>query len=191
MVKRMTRKSWRELPRDRIKRAPDRPVTLRKFTRQGTPMIRVQSEDFDIGTEIARLKQESGGGIGALAIFIGVVRDHASGKHVTAMTLEHYPGMTERELERIEAEAHRRWPLAGSLIAHRVGRLAAGDNIVLVIAASAHRQAAFEAAAFLMDYLKTSAPFWKKEEIGDGGSASQWVDARESDGRAARRWAAE
>jgi molybdopterin synthase catalytic subunit len=99
--------------------------------------------------------------------------------------------MTERELERIEAEARRRWPLAASLIVHRVGRLAAGDNIVLVIAASAHRQAAFEAAAFLMDYLKTSAPFWKKEEVGEGANGGQWVDARESDDLAAQRWAVE
>jgi molybdopterin synthase catalytic subunit len=152
-------------------------------------MIRVQAEDFDIGSEIAHLKQGQSGDAGAFAAFIGTVRDHAGGEKITAMTIEHYPGMTERELERMETEAHRRWPLLASLIVHRVGRLAPGDNIVLVITASAHREAAFEAAAFLMDYLKTSAPFWKKEETDEG--SGQWVDARDSDDLAARRWAAE
>jgi molybdopterin synthase catalytic subunit len=149
-------------------------------------MIRVQSEDFDIGAEIARLRAGRTD-IGALAAFAGIVRDHASGAHVSAMTLEHYPGMTERELERIEAEARARWPITASLIIHRVGRLEAGDNIVLVVTASAHRQAAFEAAMFLMDYLKTRAPFWKKEE--GAGGAGNWVDARETDESAAARWA--
>jgi molybdopterin synthase catalytic subunit len=152
-------------------------------------MIRVQAEDFDIGTEIAHLQQGQSGDAGALAAFIGMVRDHAGGKKIAAMTIEHYPGMTEHELERMEREAHRRWPLLASLIVHRVGKLAPSDNIVLVITASAHREAAFEAAAFLMDYLKTSAPFWKKEETDEG--SGQWVDARDSDDLAARRWAAE
>src|SRR5262245_43479135 len=102
------------------------------------------------------------------------------------MTLEHYPGMTEQELERVEAEAGKRWPLQASLIVHRVGSLKPGDNIVLVVTASAHREAAFEAAAFLMDYLKTRAPFWKKEQDLDG--TERWVEARESDDRAAQRW---
>ena len=142
-------------------------------------MIRVQEEDFDIAAEIAAL---TGGrtDIGAVAAFIGLVRDMASSDSVTAMTLEHYPGMTEKELARIEAEAHSRWPLSGSLIVHRVGRLLPGDNIVLVVTASAHRQAAFESAQFLMDYLKTQAPFWKTEET---GNKKHWVEARQSDDR--------
>lgn len=148
-------------------------------------MIRVQHQDFDIGSEIARLRAGRTD-IGALVAFAGIVRDHASNAAISAMTLEHYPGMTERELERIENEARARWPLTGSLIIHRVGRLEAGDNIVLVLTASAHRQAAFEAAAFLMDYLKTRAPFWKKEE--GPGQAGGWVDAREADDAAAARW---
>lgn len=148
-------------------------------------MIRVQTEDFDIGAEIARLR-EGRTDIGALVAFAGLVRDHASGADVSAMTLEHYPGMTERELEAIEAEARSRWPITACLIIHRVGRLEAGENIVLVVTASAHRQAAFEAAEFLMDYLKTRAPFWKKEE--GRGRDGAWVDAREADDAAARRW---
>jgi molybdopterin synthase catalytic subunit len=122
---------------------------------------------------------------GAIAAFIGTVRGHAKNGSVSAMTLEHYPGMTEAELARIEAEAHARWPLLDSLIVHRTGRLLPGDNIVLVITLSAHRAAAFEAAQFLMDYLKTNAPFWKTEETSAG---SQWVAARESDEAEAARW---
>ena len=147
-------------------------------------MIRVQEEDFDIGAEIAALR----GGrtdIGAIVSFTGTVRDAAEGKAISAMTLEHYPGMTETELERIEAEAHDRWPLQASLIVHRYGPMTPGENIVLVVTASAHRQAAFEAAAFLMDYLKTSAPFWKREDGPEGGD---WVGARESDDAALERW---
>lgn len=147
-------------------------------------MIRVQKEDFDIGAEIAALR-DGRTDIGAIASFVGLVRDHASGEQVSAMTLEHYPGMTERELERIEAEAHAKWPLSGSAIIHRVGRLLPGDNIVLVITLSAHRQAAFEAAQFIMDYLKTQAPFWKTEETGE---QRRWVEAQGSDDAAARRW---
>ena len=148
-------------------------------------MIRVQERNFDIGAEIAALR-EGRSDIGAIVTFTGTVRDTAKGEPVAAMTLEHYPGMTEKELERIEAEAHARWPLQASLIVHRVGRMKPGENIVLVITASAHRHAAFEAAEFLMDYLKTDAPFWKKEE---GPRGSGWVDARESDGVARARWA--
>jgi molybdopterin synthase catalytic subunit len=147
-------------------------------------MIRVQEKDFDIGAEIADLRKGRTD-IGAIAAFTGLVRDHASGGEVTAMTLEHYPGMTEKELARIEAEAHARWPLLDSLIVHRVGRLLAGDNIVLVVILSAHRQAAFEAAQFLMDYLKTRAPFWKTEETSEG---RHWVSARESDDVEVARW---
>ena len=145
-------------------------------------MIRVQTHDFDVGREIEALKQNRTD-IGAIVTFTGTVRD-ADGT-VTEMTLEHYPGMTEKELERIEKEAHTRWPLQASLIVHRTGTLAAGDNIVLVITASAHREAAFEAARFLMDYLKTSAPFWKRES---GPAGSKWVEAKAGDDDASMRW---
>ena len=147
-------------------------------------MIRVQTQNFDIGAEIERLRAGRTD-IGAIVTFTGTVRDMAGGKPIQQMTLEHYPGMTEKELERIERKANERWPLAASLIVHRHGPLKPGDNIVLVITASAHRDAAFEAAAFLMDYLKTSAPFWKKEDGADGGD---WVDARDSDDAALARW---
>ena len=148
-------------------------------------MIRVQTEDFDIGAEIARLR---GGGTdaGAIVAFVGTVREHAKNGAIAAMTLEHYPGMTEKELARIEAEARERWPLLDVLAVHRIGRLLPGDNIVLVVTLSTHRQAAFEAAEFLMDYLKTSAPFWKTEETAEG---SHWVAARDSDEADAARWA--
>lgn len=146
-------------------------------------MIRVQTEDFDIGAEINALT-DGRTDIGALVTFTGLVRDMNEGR-VTLMELEHYPGMTEKELVRIEQEAHQRWPLQASLIIHRIGRLLPGDNIVLVITASAHRQAAFEAASFLIDYLKTSAPFWKKE-IRDG--EARWAEARERDNAAMKKW---
>ena len=147
-------------------------------------MIRVQDLDFDIGAEITALRAGRSD-IGAIAAFAGIVRDHASSSEVSAMTLEHYPGMTERELERIENEAHSRWPLLASTIIHRVGRLLPGENIVLVAVASAHREAAFAAAQFLMDYLKTEAPFWKREEMGEG---ERWVEERAADREAASRW---
>ena len=147
-------------------------------------MIRVQQKDFNIGEEIDRLRAGRTD-IGAIVSFTGTVRDTAKGAPVTSMTLEHYPGMTEKELERIEAEANKRWPLHASLIIHRTGAMKPGENIVLVVTASANRGAAFEAAEFLMDYLKTDAPFWKKEE-GPGGG--QWVDARDSDDHARERW---
>lgn len=145
-------------------------------------MIRVQEEDFDIASEIARLKAGRSD-IGAIVTFTGTVRDQAGA--VTEMTLEHYPGMTERELERIEAEAQSRWPLQACLIVHRYGALQPGDNIVLVITASEHRDAAFDAARFFMDYLKTSAPFWKRET---GAAGSHWVDAEPNDTDAAAHW---
>ena len=148
-------------------------------------MIRVQTEDFDIGAEVTALTAGRTD-IGAVVTFSGLVRD-ANGGSVASMELEHYPGMSEKELARIEREANGRWPLQASLIIHRVGKLLPGDNIVLVVAASAHRQAAFEAASFLMDYLKTRAPFWKRE---DTGGEARWVDARESDGEAAAKWKA-
>lgn len=145
-------------------------------------MIRVQQEDFDIGAEIARLKAGRSD-IGAIVTFTGTVRDQAGA--VAEMTLEHYPGMTEAELSRVEAEANARWPLQASLIVHRYGSLNPGDNIVLVVTASEHRDAAFEAARFLMDYLKTRAPFWKRES-GPGGA--RWVEAEPHDETAVARW---
>jgi molybdopterin synthase catalytic subunit len=145
-------------------------------------MIRVQREDFDIGAEIARLTRGRTD-IGAIVTFTGTVRDRDGA--VAAMTLEHYPGMTEAELQRIEEEARARWPLQASLIVHRYGALKPGENIVLVVTASEHRDAAFDAAKFLMDYLKTSAPFWKRE---DGASGSRWVEADAKDVNAAARW---
>ena len=147
-------------------------------------MIRVQQEDFDVGTEMQDLV-DGNLRIGGLASFVGLVRDIAAGEAVSAMTLEHYPGMTEKQLHMIEEEACRRWPLEASLIIHRYGRLEPGDRIVLVICASAHRQAAIEACQFLIDWLKTRAPFWKIEETPKGG---RWVEARESDAAAAARW---
>ena len=147
-------------------------------------MIRVQSDDFDIGAELGRMTQGRSD-IGAVVTFTGCVRDQSGGKQISEMTLEHYPGMTERELARIEAEARERWPLQECLIIHRHGTLKPGDQIVLVITASPHRGAAFQAAEFLMDYLKTSAPFWKREVSPDG---TNWVDARDSDDAALERW---
>ncbi len=148
-------------------------------------MIRVQAEDFDIGAEIAALTSGRTD-VGAIVTFTGTVRDKAKGESVSEMVLEHYPGMTESELTRIEEEARSRWPLQSSLIVHRYGKLVPGDQIVLVITVSAHREAAFEAAAFLMDYLKTNAPFWKRETGSDGSAA--WVEARDSDDDAVARW---
>ncbi len=141
--------------------------------------IHIQQEDFDLNDEIEAL---SGDGTGAVATFIGVVR---GGDGLTALTLEHYPGMTEREIARIAQEAQARWKLGGITIIHRVGRLEVGERIVLVAVAAAHRGSAFEACQFLMDYLKTRAPFWKQEER-DG--ATDWVEARATDDAAADRW---
>lgn len=154
-------------------------------------MIKVQAEDFDIGAELAALT-DGNRRIGGLASFVGLVRDMADvgrgcDEPIGAMTLEHYPGMTEKMLARIEADAWARWPLQASLIIHRHGRLAPGDRIVLVATASAHRQAALESCGFLIDWLKTRAPFWKREETPDG--TGHWVDARDSDDAAAARWA--
>jgi molybdopterin synthase catalytic subunit len=145
--------------------------------------VRVQAEDFDIAAETAALTAGQVD-VGAIVTFTGRVRSDEG--RLSTLTLEHYPGMTEAELARIEAEAHDRWPLQASLIVHRVGELQPGDNIVLVVTASAHRQAAFEAAGFLMDYLKTRAPFWKREVSASGDST--WVEARDGDVHAAKRW---
>ena len=150
-------------------------------------MIRVQREDFDVGAEIERVA-EGKHGVGGIVSFLGVVRDAAGASRIGAMTLEHYPGMTEKKLGEIEAEARRRWRLEASLIIHRYGRLEPGERIVLVVTAAAHRQAAFEACEFLVDWLKTKAPFWKLEETATG---PRWVEAQTSDDDAAKRWVAE
>jgi molybdopterin synthase catalytic subunit len=148
--------------------------------------IRVQEADFDAGAELSRLASPAAGGI---ASFIGIVRsDPAAARLVTALTLEHYPGMTEKALEKIAVTAAARWPLTGCMIIHRVGRLLPGQNIVFVAAASPHREAALQAAAFLIDWLKTAAPFWKHEDYADGGSA--WLQPRAADEQAASAWRA-
>lgn len=151
--------------------------------------VRVQREDFDTASELDRMTAGQTK-IGAVVTFTGLVRDFAETPAAAAgairrMTLEHYPGMTQRQLEAIVAEARQRWPLDDCLVIHRFGELVPGDRIVLVITASAHRQAAFEACAFLVDWLKTKAPFWKLEE--DGGQR-RWVEAKSSDDEAASRW---
>jgi molybdopterin synthase catalytic subunit len=150
-------------------------------------MIRVQREDFDIGRELDRLAAGDSS-IGGVASFVGLVRDIGGQDRVSALTLEHYSGMTEKKLAEIEAEANRRWPLSASLIIHRFGRLEPGDRIVLVATASPHREAALAACHFLIDWLKTDAPFWKSEETPDG---ERWVAARAEDDDAARRWGGE
>lgn len=147
-------------------------------------MIKIQRADFDIGAELASLT-DGNAKVGGLAMFVGLVRDLASQGQISAMTLEHYPGMTEKRLGEIEAEARRRWPLEGVLIIHRYGRLEPGERIVLVATTSSHRQAALDSCAFLIDWLKTKAPFWKLEESAVG---AQWVEARESDDQAAEKW---
>ncbi len=148
--------------------------------------VRTQPEPFDTAAEIAALL---GGNvqIGGIGCFLGTVRGTSGGRPITAMTLEHYPGMTERALRAIATEAEARWPLLGCTIIHRTGRLLPGDPIVLVATASPHRQAALDSTAFLIDWLKTKAPFWKREEYADGDVA--WVAAKDSDDDAAHRWA--
>jgi molybdopterin synthase catalytic subunit len=158
--------------------------------------IKVQTQDFNVSAELAALTAERTD-IGGIGCFIGTVRDNpgpgtapsdasSGSRPVAALTLEHYPAMTERAIARITGEAERRWSLLGCTVIHRVGRLYAGDNIVLVLAAAAHRQPALEATAFLIDWLKTKAPFWKREEFPDGTSA--WVEAKLADDTAAARW---
>ena len=136
-------------------------------------MIRAQTADFDVGAELEQLRRDNNGKAGAIVSFTGLVRDINAGDSVSQMTLEHYPGMTEKALEKIEQDAHARWELTASLIIHRTGVLQPNDNIVLVIAASKHRKQAFEACAFMIDTLKTQAPFWKKEILPEG---SRWVE---------------
>ena len=146
--------------------------------------VRIQAADFDAGVELANLRAGDPK-VGAVAAFIGTVRDVNDGSGVTAMTLEHYPGMTERALEAIVVQARERWDLLDVLVIHRVGELAPADQIVLVAVTSAHRDEAFSACRFVMDYLKTEAPFWKKESTPAG---ERWVDARTADEAAAARW---
>ncbi|CDX41210.1 Molybdenum cofactor biosynthesis protein E [Mesorhizobium sp. SOD10] len=148
------------------------------------PAVRIQREDFDVAAEIASLTKGRAD-IGAVVTFSGLCRDEQGA--LSALELEHYPGMAEAEIGRIAAEATDRWPLQGLTVIHRHGKIAPGENIVLVVAASSHRQAAFEAANFLMDYLKSRAPFWKKEHRADG-SEGGWVEAKEADDRATDRW---
>ena len=146
--------------------------------------IRIQQADFDIAQEIAALTSGRSD-VGAVVTFSGICRGSENGEPIAALTLEHYPGMAEAEIKRHTDEAMSRWPLTGLTVIHRVGRITPGENIVLVLAASAHRQAAFQAAEFLMDYLKANAPFWKREERADGTS---WIEARAQDDAAAARW---
>jgi len=148
------------------------------------PVVRVQAGDFDVAAEIAALTAGRTD-IGAVVTFTGLCRDEAG--RLAALELEHYPGMAEAEIARVASEAMARWPLQGLTAIHRHGRIEPGQNIVLVVAASSHRQAAFEAANFLMDYLKSRAPFWKKEHRADG-SEGGWVEAKEADDHAAARW---
>ena len=147
-------------------------------------MIRVQTEDFDIGAEIGKMTAGNSE-IGGLASFVGLVRDYAGDEKISSMTLEHYPGMTEKQLSRLEAEARERWDLEDVLIIHRYGTLNPGDRIVLVVTASAHREASLESCQFLIDWLKTKAPFWKLE---DRESGAQWVESRSEDSVAADKW---
>ena len=147
-------------------------------------MIRVQSADFDVGLELKKLT-EGNRKVGAVTSFVGLVRDIAEKDTISAMFLEHYPGMTEKQLADIEHEANQRWDLTGSLIIHRYGRLEPGDNIVLVACASSHRENAFDACHFLIDWLKTRAPFWKLEETSEG---ERWVEAKTKDDIASARW---
>ena len=147
------------------------------------PVVSIQAADFDIAAEIERVSKT--GDVGAVVTFSGICRDEQGS--LTALELEHYPGMAEAEIMRIAKQAAERWPLAGLTAIHRYGKIRPGENIVLVVAASKHRRAAFEAADFLMDYLKSRAPFWKKEHRSDG-SEGGWVDAKETDEAAAGRW---
>ncbi|PZO15772.1 MAG: molybdopterin synthase catalytic subunit MoaE [Burkholderiales bacterium] len=152
-----------------------------------TARVSIQTEDFDLSTEVARLRV-SDKGVGAVCSFIGTVRDRNDGKSVSTLELEHYPGMTEKSIEAMIDEAHRRFNILGARVIHRVGLLQPLDQIVLVAVTSAHRGQSFQACEFLMDYLKTQAPFWKKEQTPEG---ARWVDARVSDDAALARWGIE
>ena len=146
--------------------------------------VRIQTEDFDVGAEVNAMRL-SNPNIGAVVSFVGQVRDLNDGDNVASMTLEHYPGMTEKSLESIVEQAKNRWAIEDALVVHRVGELKPLDQIVLVLVASAHRKDAFTACEFMMDYLKTEAPFWKKEQTPSG---ARWVEAKDSDDQAKSRW---
>lgn len=152
-----------------------------------TPRVSIQTEDFDLSAEVARLR-EGDAGVGAVASFVGTVRDRSEGQGIDGMELEHYPGMTEKAIEAMIDTALGRFDIRGARVIHRVGPLAPADQIVMVVVTSAHRGEAFQACEFLMDYLKTQAPFWKKEHTPTG---ARWVDARVSDDAALRRWGIE
>ncbi|HYF55749.1 MAG TPA: molybdenum cofactor biosynthesis protein MoaE [Salinarimonas sp.] len=149
-----------------------------------TPIVSVQREDFDVAAEIEALTRGRGD-VGAVVTFSGMCRDE--GGRLAALELEHYPGMAEAEIGRVAGDAARRWPLTGLVAIHRYGRIRPGESIVLVVTASAHRDAAFEAASFLMDFMKTRAPFWKREHLADG-TTGPWVEAKAADDAAAERW---
>ena len=149
--------------------------------------VRIQTADFDAGVEMAALRRGNAA-VGAVASFVGIVRDVNEGDRVSEMTLEHYPGMTEKSIEAIITQARGRWDVIDAVVVHRVGTLKPTDQIVLVIVASGHRGDAFAACEFIMDYLKTQAPFWKKERTREG---TRWVDARAADDAAAERWKAQ
>jgi molybdopterin synthase catalytic subunit len=149
-----------------------------------SPRVSIQHEDFDVSTELARLRSDNTG-VGAVCSFVGTVRDRSDQQSVSSMELEHYPGMTEKSIEDMIDEAQHRFEIFGARVVHRIGLLQPRDQIVLVAVTSAHRGQSFQACEFLMDYLKTQAPFWKKEETLDG---SRWVDARVTDDAALKRW---
>lgn len=151
---------------------------------KAAPRVRIQTEDFDLSAQVAQLRAGNAG-VGAVCAFVGTVRDHNEGSAVAAMELEHYPGMTETAIEAMIDEAHRRFDILGARVVHRVGPLQAEEQIMMVAVVSAHRGQSFQACEFLMDYLKTQAPFWKKESTPDG---ARWVDARVSDDAALARW---
>jgi molybdopterin synthase catalytic subunit len=153
----------------------------------GVSRVSIQAADFDLGAEVAALRAADPG-VGGIATFIGTVRDRNEGVGVSGMELEHYPGMTERAIEAMIDAAQQRFEIRSARVVHRIGALRPGDQIVLVIATAAHRRAAFEACEFLMDYLKTQAPFWKKEQTPEG---ARWVDARSADDAALERWGIE
>jgi molybdopterin synthase catalytic subunit len=146
--------------------------------------VRIQEEDFDLSREVAQLRAGNAK-VGAIVTFVGTVRDLNEGAAVAEMELEHYPGMTEQSIQAIIDQARQRWPIYGALVIHRVGPLKPKDQIVLVAVTSPHRGEAFSACEFIIDYLKTEAPFWKKEQTPEGG---RWVDARNSDDQALRKW---
>jgi molybdopterin synthase catalytic subunit len=156
-------------------------------SRAGNAMVKVQTEDFDVGAQIAAL-HEHDARVGAVASFVGTVRDMNEGSQVSTLTLEHYPGMTEKSLQEIVEQAQSKFDIYAATVIHRYGELRPCDRIVLVAVSSAHRGESFKACEFIMDYLKTQAPFWKKEQTPQGG---RWVDARDSDAQALNRWRAE